>query len=320
MNFRSRDILLQIDLQQRGVEFSQLFRKFDHMRAALLEPMPPMERDTNSLGDEDIRINGAPNGIEGSSVGGGALLPDVGGGNNDLLDLIVGDSSSVSSAPTATPTATKDNASLLDLLGDLDLSSPAQPPPSTSSLIMGGGPALVPAAAPSSIPLNPLDGLLSGLQSNNNSSNNTSSSLVNNLDDLLGSSNSSNMTAGLPPVQAYNQNGLSVSFHFDDGPPPASSNFVMLTLRAVNSNSTGAVTAFEFQAAVPKSMQLELQKASSTSVAPSGGQVTQRMKVTNPGRSPLRMRVRLSYVSAEGLPVQYQGEVSHFPAALWNNL
>ena len=40
---------LEIDLQQRGVEFSQLFRKFDGMRAALLEPMPPMERDTSLI-------------------------------------------------------------------------------------------------------------------------------------------------------------------------------------------------------------------------------------------------------------------------------
>ncbi len=38
---------LQVDLQQRGVEFSQLFKRFDHMRAALLEPMPPMERELN---------------------------------------------------------------------------------------------------------------------------------------------------------------------------------------------------------------------------------------------------------------------------------
>jgi hypothetical protein len=34
---------LHIELQQRGVEFSQLFRKYEHMRPALLERMPPME-------------------------------------------------------------------------------------------------------------------------------------------------------------------------------------------------------------------------------------------------------------------------------------
>lgn len=34
---------LNIELQQRGTEFSQLFRKYDHLRPALLERMPPME-------------------------------------------------------------------------------------------------------------------------------------------------------------------------------------------------------------------------------------------------------------------------------------
>lgn len=34
---------LHIELQQRGVEFTQLFGKYSHLRAALLERMPPME-------------------------------------------------------------------------------------------------------------------------------------------------------------------------------------------------------------------------------------------------------------------------------------
>lgn len=40
---------VEVDLQQRGVEFSQLFRKYNGMRTALLEPMPPIERDTSML-------------------------------------------------------------------------------------------------------------------------------------------------------------------------------------------------------------------------------------------------------------------------------
>ena len=37
---------LEIDLQQRAVEFSQLFRQYNGMRSAILEQMQPMERDT----------------------------------------------------------------------------------------------------------------------------------------------------------------------------------------------------------------------------------------------------------------------------------
>ena len=47
---------VEIDLQQRGVEFSQLFRKYNGMRTALLEPMPPIERDTSML--EEVENQG----------------------------------------------------------------------------------------------------------------------------------------------------------------------------------------------------------------------------------------------------------------------
>lgn len=34
---------LNVDLQQRGVEFTQLFGSHNHLRPALLEKMPPMQ-------------------------------------------------------------------------------------------------------------------------------------------------------------------------------------------------------------------------------------------------------------------------------------
>ena len=58
---------MEIDLQQRGIEFSQLFKNYDQMRPALLEPMPPMERDTmirnNAETNNEISmVNGNDNG------------------------------------------------------------------------------------------------------------------------------------------------------------------------------------------------------------------------------------------------------------------
>lgn len=53
---------LHIELQQRGVEFSQFFGKYSHLRGSLLERMPPMEivrqsGDAHTNGDmeSDVR-------------------------------------------------------------------------------------------------------------------------------------------------------------------------------------------------------------------------------------------------------------------------
>ena len=58
---------MEIDLQQRGIEFSQLFKNYDQMRPALLEPMPPMERDAmirnnKETNNELAMVNGNDNG------------------------------------------------------------------------------------------------------------------------------------------------------------------------------------------------------------------------------------------------------------------
>lgn len=37
-----------MELQQRGVEYGQLFGKFSHLRSALLERMPPLEVQKNN--------------------------------------------------------------------------------------------------------------------------------------------------------------------------------------------------------------------------------------------------------------------------------
>lgn len=43
---------MNVDLQQRGVEFTQLFGSYNHLRPALLEKMPPMQlqRDSSQNG------------------------------------------------------------------------------------------------------------------------------------------------------------------------------------------------------------------------------------------------------------------------------
>jgi len=69
------------------------------------------------------------------------------------------------------------------------------------------------------------------------------------------------------------------------------------------------------QAAVPKSMQLEILAASSTEIGANGGSISQVLKVNNPNKAVVKMRLKVSF-HRDGQQVQDQGEVSNFPAAL----
>lgn len=54
---------MNVELQQRGVEFSQLFRGHNHLRTALLEKMPPMQinrvSQQNGSGDSTDENSGS---------------------------------------------------------------------------------------------------------------------------------------------------------------------------------------------------------------------------------------------------------------------
>ena len=131
---------LNIDLQQRGVEFSQLFGHYGHLRESLLEKMPAMPLN---------RVNGSNgNGIDGESSmelnNGSEKVPamvinkNFNNNTDTLLDLLgSGDdiimtntSATTSSIPTLNsfstnvPTQSVNNQDLLDLLGGIDLSTP----------------------------------------------------------------------------------------------------------------------------------------------------------------------------------------------------
>ncbi len=296
------------------------------MRAALLEPMPPMERDTALDDGAAAIVNGeASNGAAAASGGGGDgvnLLGDLGGtsGGGGLLDIVVGDPSSTTATSAQAPPSTgNDNSSLLDLLGGLDLSSgeaPAGGSVSQPQSFVGGLPMQIPLPATNGNSLDPLGGILGGGGSV------VPSNPAVGLDDLLGGLGSGTtttpaaapVTTALPPLVFYDQNGLSVAMAFGEfgGGGPAN-----MTLEAVNNNPS-QVTEFTFQAAVPKSMQLELltQNCQPT-IEPAGGKVTLQMKVQNPQKVPIKMRVRLSYILGGAAKTFHEGEVSNFPPALW---
>jgi len=278
---------LDVDLQQRGVEFGQLFRSQQAMRPQLLEPMPAMERDrtqavTASTPAVPIQENGvseAPTQEERNPI-------------LDLLGLDDGGASNLIAQPSGV-TSTSSTSALDDILG-LSLGSsnstttPTMAPMSGMSLLDIGGSNSAPNETPATN--GGLDNLLNGFDS---------SSFV------------SSAPEQVPPLTAYENHGLRVVFTFPSYNPTTTS----ITLMAHNLTN-GPIQDFVFQAAVPKSMALALAPPSSPMI-PAGGSVTQQLEVSNPDKAVLKMRLKLGFV-AGGIPISDQGEVSSFPAILYS--
>ncbi|KAH8391577.1 hypothetical protein KR200_005640, partial [Drosophila serrata] len=93
---------LNVDLQQRGVEFTQLFGHYKHLRPPLLEKMPAMQisRISSQNGEsgggsfDDNSPDVIENGVEGAGNGGGghslieSNMNTLGDNTNILLDLL----------------------------------------------------------------------------------------------------------------------------------------------------------------------------------------------------------------------------------------
>lgn len=106
---------LNVDLQQRGIEFTQLFGSHNHLRPPLLEKMPPMQVS---------RITAQNGG------GSGGSYDD---NSPDLIENGVGDEQVQMLADDGNVNNMGDNTNiLLDLLGGVDLSVPS-PTASTST-------------------------------------------------------------------------------------------------------------------------------------------------------------------------------------------
>ncbi|KAM9845124.1 AP-1 complex subunit gamma-like 2 [Aulostomus maculatus] len=129
---------IDVELQQRAVEYNALFRKYDHMRAAVLERMPVIEK--NSPGHTNGESAGdASKEVQGSKVQQGEpLLPQPPTNQVcDLLDLLGGSEEALQQTPVqsgtalglpVTTTGPAAGGDLLDLLGGLDLTPQAPAP------------------------------------------------------------------------------------------------------------------------------------------------------------------------------------------------
>nr|XP_054496609.1 AP-1 complex subunit gamma-1 isoform X3 [Agelaius phoeniceus] len=263
---------IDVELQQRAVEYNALFKKYDHMRPALLERMPVMEKVTTNGPAEIVQTNGEtetavletkppPSGLQPANQA------------NDLLDLLGGSDITpvIPTAPTSKPATA--GGELLDLLGDLNLT---------------GSPVSAPAPQIAQPPF-----LLDGL---------TTQPLFNDI------------AAGIPSITAYNKNGLKIDFTFERSNTNPS--VTVITIQASNSTEL-EMTDFVFQAAVPKTFQLQLLSPSSSVIpAFNSGTITQVIKVLNPQKQQLRMRIKLTY-NHKGSAMQDLAEVNNFPPQSW---
>ncbi|KAG2501574.1 hypothetical protein HYH03_000079 [Edaphochlamys debaryana] len=320
----------QLEAQTRACEYGKVFQH-ERIRGQLLERMPALD-EAEYLRQNGILIAGAEQAASGSAGGaaaGGAAAAGAGakpaaaaGGAADLLggldvlgtptpaaapralvddlDALLGGVPSAAPAPAAAPgvavpvpaaapSAVSDD--LLSLLGGSP--GPAVPPPAPVpapaaaaadplAAILGGGPpapavsiAPPPAAAPSLTPAVPSPGAVT--------------------------------------ILAWQAHGLVLNFALSK-PNPTNAAVTEVVAVATN-NGAAEVTDFTLQAAVPKFMQIKLEPASGTTLAPRGGIVSQRLFVNNTqhGEKKLVMRLRITFTSAGGSAHEEMAEVSNFP-------
>ncbi|KDQ61446.1 hypothetical protein JAAARDRAFT_30884 [Jaapia argillacea MUCL 33604] len=279
-----------LELQQRAVEFASLFSLPQDLRAGVLERMPPPELKATVLGvvSENKPVGSTQAGKEADLLGddmGSTPAPAVNGqqastqNNQDLLAEIFGSSPAATSSPPAPEPSRKSTVD--DILGLFDSpsapSSSASPPP--------------PAPAPVLQQSQPSAFSLPQAQS--------------------------------PPPQAqpapprmqsytaYEKNELKITLTPQTN---AARPGVVNIVARFQSLGSSPVIGLVFQAAVPKSQQLQMLPMSKPDVNP-GAVETQQMRVVAPVGSGVRLRLRISF-SLAGRAIQDQVDFNGFPPGL----
>ncbi|CAK7264133.1 clathrin associated protein complex large subunit [Sporothrix epigloea] len=267
---------LDVEVQQRAVEYGNLF-SYDEIRRGVLEKMPPpqIKESSRVLGEAVAtkKSNKATNRkskivkpteqdllLDLMGEGSPSVASTTNGAqhnNADLLaDILSGGSGFGSSSPgsVSTPSAPASNMSaIMDLFGSNGPSA-ATPPPAAA------------AAAPSSLPIDTLSSSTSPLAQQQAQQPSVSS-------------------ASFP---VYNNNGLEVTM----GTQRNAEGVVQATARFRNVGSA-LISAVGLQAAVPKSQKLQLLAISSADLAP-GQDASQLMRVAGV-KGPLRLRLRINF-------------------------
>ncbi|KAI9794573.1 MAG: clathrin associated protein complex large subunit [Peltula sp. TS41687] len=253
---------LDVEIQQRAVEYGNLFG-YDQIRRGVLERMPPPEigEEQRVLGEAVPKKKSA---TKGTKKQGGGTKPSE---QDMLLDLMGGDVPQ-SISPNHTVNGTKNNA---DLLAD----------------ILGSGS----STSNSSFPNQPISAQLAMRP-------NTTNSVLDLLDSAGPSTASppsaqSILSTSSPPAgshQAYHKNNLLLLLQLQRNQEGA----VQVTTRFKNGSTLERITGLNLQAAVPKTQRLQMQAISSAELN-AGQEATQLMRVMGGKGPPLKLRLKISY-------------------------
>jgi AP-1 complex subunit gamma-1 len=247
---------LDVEIQQRAVEYGNLFGQ-DQVRRGVLEKMPPPEirEEQRVLGEATKkRQSKIINKKKPAQAATEDLLLDLmgdagpsthtngtnGAQSQDLLaDILGGGDSSAASPPpqTSTPGPQSNVANIMDLFNSGPSSSPApaqsRPPPQAASMdLLGGMSSQAQPSAPSA-------------------------------------------SSGPAAHPVYSKNDLQIAFQMK-----RDANAIQLLARFRNTGSLSQLSAVNLQAAVPKSQKLQLQPISTTELD-AGQEATQQMRVTS---------------------------------------
>ncbi|KAI9770078.1 MAG: clathrin associated protein complex large subunit [Geoglossum simile] len=261
---------LDVEVQQRAVEYGNLFG-YDQIRRGVLEKMPPPE-----IREEQRVLGEAPAKRKPAIAGKGKKGPKQ-SEQDILLDLMGG---SDLPSPSSTINGSQHNADLLaDILGGGNsLSSPppqsASPPQKSNinsilDLFDSSGP--IPTAQQQQAPSSTMD--------------------------LFSSLSSPQPQVSTPPASgptahpAYNKNDLIITIQLQRN----AEGLVQVLARFYNTGSLSRISGISLQAAVPKTQRLQLNAISSAELD-AGQEATQAMRVMGSKGPPLRLRLKIGYV------------------------
>ncbi|KAH9893470.1 Adaptor protein complex AP-1 gamma subunit [Cubamyces lactineus] len=299
---RIRDLLMtyttspELELQQRAVEFASLFN-LGEIRSGVLERMPAPELKATVLGvvSENKPVGSVQPSKDADLLGDDVSSTPTANGQpavpatQDLLAEIFGSSapSTSTAAPAAAPAQRNIAQDILGLFDSPSAPSAAAPAAATPSYA-AAQPSLFDTAAPAAATSPPIP-----------------------------------QATSPPPAQApaavaaptgytaYDKNELRITLTPQTSPTRPG---LVRILAHFTATGTNPLSGLNFQAAVPKSQQLQMAPISSPDVHP-GRAETQEMRVLAPVGANVRLRLRISY-NVAGRAVQDQVDFAGFPPGL----